>query len=38
MPDRLAAIAGVHEHPDRRVDGLSKLQIKAESAARARIS
>ena len=35
MPDHLAAIAGVHEHPDRRVDGLSKLQIKADSAAHA---
>jgi acetyl-CoA C-acetyltransferase len=35
MPEPAAAIAGIHEHPDRRVDGLSKLQIKAESAARA---
>jgi acetyl-CoA C-acetyltransferase len=35
MPDHLAAIAGVHEHPDRRVNGLSKLEIKADSAARA---
>jgi acetyl-CoA C-acetyltransferase len=35
MPDRTAAIAGVYEHPDRKVDGLSKLQIKAECAARA---
>src|SRR5262252_1305137 len=35
MPDHLAAIAGVYEHPDRRVDGLSKLQIKAECAANA---
>ena len=35
MPDHHAAIAGIHEYPDRRVTGLSKLQIKAESAARA---
>src|SRR5688572_26229252 len=35
MPDRTAAIAGVYEHPDRRVDGLSKLQIKANAAAHA---
>ena len=35
MPDRTAAIAGVHEYPDRKVDGLSKLQIKAASAAQA---
>jgi len=35
MPDRTAAIAGVHEYPDRKVDGLSKLQIKAASAASA---
>jgi acetyl-CoA C-acetyltransferase len=35
MPDHVAAIAGVHEHPDRRVDGLSKLQIKADAAAHA---
>jgi acetyl-CoA C-acetyltransferase len=35
MAPRRAAIAGVHEHPQRRVDGLSKLQIKASSAARA---
>ncbi|WP_028923564.1 thiolase C-terminal domain-containing protein [Pseudonocardia acaciae] len=32
---RPAAIAGVYEYPKRRVDGLSKLQIKAESATRA---
>jgi acetyl-CoA C-acetyltransferase len=35
MPDHVAAIAGVYEHPDRRVDGLSKLQIKADAAAHA---
>jgi acetyl-CoA C-acetyltransferase len=35
MPERAAAIAGIFEHPDRKVDGLSKLQIKGESAARA---
>jgi acetyl-CoA C-acetyltransferase len=35
MPDRTAAVAGVYEHPDRKVDGLSKLQIKRECAARA---
>jgi acetyl-CoA C-acetyltransferase len=35
MPDRTAAIAGVHEYPDRKVDGLSKLQIKAAAAASA---
>jgi acetyl-CoA C-acetyltransferase len=35
MPDHTAAIAGIYEHPDRKVDGLTKLQIKAESAARA---
>jgi acetyl-CoA C-acetyltransferase len=35
MAPRRAAIAGIHEHPLRRVDGLSKLQIKAECAARA---
>jgi acetyl-CoA C-acetyltransferase len=35
MPVRRAAIAGVHEHPQRRVQGSSKLQIKASSAARA---
>ncbi|GGK74660.1 thiolase C-terminal domain-containing protein [Mangrovihabitans endophyticus] len=35
MSDQRAAIAGIHEFPDRRVDGMSKLQIKAESAARA---
>jgi acetyl-CoA C-acetyltransferase len=35
MRHRLAAIAGVYEYPDRRVNGLSKLQIKAESATRA---
>jgi acetyl-CoA C-acetyltransferase len=33
MPDHVAAIAGVFEYPDRKVDGLSKLQLKAESAA-----
>ena len=33
--DRLAAVAGIHEFPLRRVDGMSALQIKAESAARA---
>jgi acetyl-CoA C-acetyltransferase len=35
MAARAAAIVGIHEHPSRRVDGLSKWQIKAESAARA---
>ncbi len=35
MPDRRAAIAGIYEFPDRKVDGLSKLQIKADSAAHA---
>jgi acetyl-CoA C-acetyltransferase len=35
MPERAAAIAGIFEHPDRKVDGLSKLQIKGECAARA---
>ena len=32
---RDAAIVGVYEYPQRKVDGLSVLQIKAESAARA---
>ncbi len=32
---RDAAIVGIHEYPDRSVDGLTPLQIKAESAARA---
>jgi acetyl-CoA C-acetyltransferase len=32
---RPAAIAGIHEFPLRRVDGMSALQIKAESAVRA---
>jgi acetyl-CoA C-acetyltransferase len=35
MAARRAAIAGIHEYPQRRVDGLSKMQIKAASAARA---
>jgi len=35
MAPRTAAIAGIHEFPQRRVDGLSKLQIKAASAAAA---
>ena len=35
MAARRAAIAGVHEYPQRRVDGTSKMQIKAASAARA---
>ena len=35
MAPRRAAIAGVHEHPLRRAPGRSKLQLKAESAARA---
>lgn len=35
MPDRTAAVAGIYEYPDRKVDGLSKLQIKADSAAHA---
>ncbi len=35
MAGRAAAIVGVHEHPSRRVDGLSKWQIKAGSAAAA---
>ncbi len=33
--DRTAAIVGIHEYPDRRVDGTSAMQIKARSAARA---
>ena len=33
--ERLAAIAGIHEFPRRTANGLSALQIKAESAARA---
>jgi len=32
---RDAAIVGIYEYPKRKVDGLSPLQIKAESAARA---
>ncbi|MCH8950417.1 MAG: hypothetical protein IIB87_08580 [Chloroflexi bacterium] len=32
---RDAAIVGIHEYPQRSVDGLTPLQIKAESAARA---
>ena len=32
---RDAAIVGIYEYPDRSVDGLTPLQIKAESAARA---
>jgi acetyl-CoA C-acetyltransferase len=35
MRDRGAAIAGIYEYPDRKVSGLTKIQIKAESAARA---
>ncbi|WP_433273070.1 thiolase C-terminal domain-containing protein [Pseudonocardia xinjiangensis] len=35
MAPRRAAIAGVHEHPLRRAPGRSKLQLKADSAARA---
>ena len=35
MAPRTAAIAGIHEFPQRRVDGLSTLQIKAASAAAA---
>jgi acetyl-CoA C-acetyltransferase len=35
MPQRHAAIAGIHEFGDRKVNGLTKIQIKAESAARA---
>jgi acetyl-CoA C-acetyltransferase len=35
MAARAAAIVGIHEHPSRRVDGLSKWQIKAECAGRA---
>ncbi|WP_219412594.1 thiolase C-terminal domain-containing protein [Pseudonocardia nigra] len=35
MAPRRAAIAGIHEYPLRRAPGVSKLQIKAESAARA---
>jgi acetyl-CoA C-acetyltransferase len=35
MAPRRAAIAGIHEYPLRRAPGRSKLQIKAESAARA---
>jgi len=33
--DRVAAIVGIHEYPDRKVDGASAMQIKAWSAARA---
>jgi acetyl-CoA C-acetyltransferase len=35
MAARAAAIVGIHEHPSRRVDGLSPWQIKGESAAAA---
>jgi acetyl-CoA C-acetyltransferase len=35
MAARAAAIVGIHEHPSRRVDGLSTWQIKGESAAAA---
>lgn len=35
MTDRKAAIAGIHEYPLRKVDGVGALQIKAESAVRA---
>jgi acetyl-CoA C-acetyltransferase len=35
MAGRAAAIVGIHEHPSRRVEGLSKWQIKAECAAAA---
>ena len=35
MAPRRAAIAGIHEYPLRRAPGRSKMQIKAESAARA---
>ncbi|WP_214405536.1 thiolase C-terminal domain-containing protein [Pseudonocardia lacus] len=35
MAPRAAAIVGIHEHPSRRVDGLSTWQIKGESAAAA---
>jgi acetyl-CoA C-acetyltransferase len=35
MAPRAAAIVGIHEHPSRRVDGLSPWQIKGESAAAA---
>ena len=35
MTDRTAAIAGIHEYPKRKVDGVGQLQIKAESAVRA---
>ncbi|MGC8486747.1 MAG: thiolase C-terminal domain-containing protein [Clostridia bacterium] len=33
--DRAAAIVGIYEYPDRKVDGVSAMQIKAHSAARA---
>ncbi len=33
--DRTAAIVGIHEYPDRKVEGVSAMQIKAHSAARA---
>ena len=35
MAGRAAAIVGIHEYPSRRVDGLSKWQIKGASAAAA---
>jgi acetyl-CoA C-acetyltransferase len=35
MAPRAAAIVGIHEHPSRRVDGLSTWQIKGESAVAA---
>lgn len=35
MAPRAAAIVGVHEHPSRRVDGLSSWQIKKQSATAA---
>ncbi|SNT58571.1 acetyl-CoA C-acetyltransferase [Actinomadura meyerae] len=35
MPTRRAAVAGIHEYPDRLIPGMSRLQIKAVSAGRA---
>ena len=35
MRERNAAIVGIHEFPERRVDGMTSLQIKAVCAARA---
>ena len=35
MTDRLAAVAGIHEYPDRLAPGMSTWQIKAISASEA---